>query len=513
MARQPNFLLLFSDQQRWDALGVQQPWLATPHLDRLAGEGTLFERAYAPTPVCLPSRASTLTGQLSSTHGAANNFCYLPESWSPLLPALLAAAGYRTHIIGKSHLNAIYDSASPESLPFIADRQRFSQWHGPWYGFERADLCVGHTTEPVAPHMHYGVWLDERGVDVDRYFGSTPYDGAGAWDLPAEHHVSSWVSEVTTRALEAHAEAGEPFFLWVNFPDPHNPWFAPEPWASMYLGDDVPLPIPHVDAEELRHLDDKPAFYRDLHEQRGPYACRPSDPALANASNVSSLDMDDERLRRTIATYYGMTSMVDHHVGVILDRLDALGLAEDTVVVFTSDHGELLGDHGLWWKGLVAYEETMRVPFIVRAPGRVPAGARSTALQSHVDLAPTFCDLASVEPHADFDGVSQADTWQGRADGARRCVVVEERPAGPAWEQRILITERHKLVTYAGTGEGELYDLHDDPGQVRNRWNDPSARALRDELRLELDRQPHGVTPPRISPTLDEGIRRYFLGE
>lgn len=506
MRNRPNFLLIHADQMRWDALGIHQPWLRTPNLDRLAAEGMLVERTYAPSPVCLPSRASTLTGQYASTHGATNNYCYLPQDWDPLLSRVLGSAGYATHLIGKSHLNAMFDAESPESFPHIADRGHFSRWHGPWYGFERADLCIGHTTEPVAPHMHYGVWLEERGVDIDRYFGHTPYHGAGSWDLPQEHHSSAWVAEVTMDSLDARAADERPFFMWANFPDPHNPWYAPEPWASAYLGADVPLPHPRLGDDERASLDRKPAFYRELLARPNPWDWEASDPELPFlATNVTSMAMDDETLRRTIACYYGMTSLVDHHVGRILGHLDRLGLADDTVVVFTSDHGDLLGDHGLWWKGLVAYEEPMRVPFLVRAPGRVPAGERSASLQSLVDLAPTFCDLAGIRAPAAFEGVNMREAWE---DGivAREEVVVEERPAFTSWEQRTLVTETHKVVTYAGSDEGELYDLVDDPRQVVNLWAEPACADLRRSLLDRLAGHRRGDGGQRRSPTLDPAM-------
>ncbi len=508
MADRPSFLVIFADQMRWDALGIHQDWLRTPHLDRLAAEGVLVERTYAPTPVCLPSRASTLTGAYPSTHGATNNYCYLPQDWDPLLSSVLAAAGYATQIVGKSHLNAMFDVASPESFPHIADRDHFRAWHGPWYGFERADLCIGHTTEPVAPHMHYGVWLEERGVDVDRYFGHTPYEGAGAWDLPEEHHSSAWVAEVAMAALDARAADGRPFFLWVNFPDPHNPWYVPEPWSSLYLGADVPLPHPRLSDEERAGLARKPAFYRDLIARPGAWDWEPSDPELPYlATNATSMELDDEVLRRTIAMYYAMTSLLDHHVGRILDHLDRLGLARETVVVFTSDHGDLLGDHGLWWKGLVAYEEPMRLPFLVRSPGRLPLGERSPTLQSLVDLAPTLCDYASVPVPSAFEGVSMRGAWEGAPDlVARSEVVVEERPAFTSWEQRILVTAQHKIVTYAGTEEGELYDLAADPHQLVNLWDERECADLRAALLDRLAHHPRGDARPRQSATLDTNM-------
>jgi uncharacterized sulfatase len=190
MSRPPNLLLIIADQLRYDCLGVVNDRIRTPNLDRLAASGMQLSRAYPPTPVCLPCRASIITGQYPSTHGAMHNHSALPEDHAPSLGAHFTRAGYYTHFIGKSHLSSCHDPLSRESAPFILHRDYFRRWHGPWYGFEWADLAIGHTVERHAHGMHYGAWLADRGVDVDRHFGHHDYDAFGVWDLPEEHHTT-----------------------------------------------------------------------------------------------------------------------------------------------------------------------------------------------------------------------------------------------------------------------------------------------------------------------------------
>lgn len=476
MPRPPNILLVMADQMRFDALGAVNPAIRTPNLDRLCAEGLLLPRAYAASPVCLPSRASVITGQYPSTHGACHNHCELPQDQPRLLPTLLRDRGYCTQIVGKSHFSNCHDPCSLESAPHIHNLEHWRRWHGPWYGFERADISIGHTVEAHACGMHYGAWLADRGIDRKRFFGNHAYTDFGAWDLPEEATQGAWVAESAIAGIERARGRGQPFFIWANFADPHNPCMVPEPWASMYDPDAVPDygPVPGEDFAR------KPAFYREVLAQPGPYAARTSDPGLGGgAGNLCSLAWDRATVRRHTAAYYGMVSLLDHHLGRILAHLDAQGLADDTLIVFTSDHGDLLGEHGFWYKSLASYDGSIRVPFVVRHPGAVPGGRRSDALVSLVDLLPTFLAAAGAPPERGAEGVDQWAAWRG-GPAPRADVVVEERPGHGDWTQRVLIdAEGWKAAVYPGRAEGELY-APDDPQQLRNLWGDPAYRARRE---------------------------------
>lgn len=505
MAR-PNILFLFSDQQRYDTLGVLNDKIQTPNLDRLARSGMLCERTYAPTPVCLPCRASLVTGQYASTHGAMHNGSFLPRDYALLFPAIVSRQGYFTHIIGKSHLTSCHDPASFESYPHIGNRAYFRSWHGPWYGFQRADITIGHTTEHHAHGMHYGVWLEDQGVDIERYFGHTAYPQFGVWDLPAEYHNSKWAADTTIESIREGAEREQPFFIWSNFQDPHNPCMVPEPWASMY----DPHEIPHFGFKpgEPSSYETKPNFYRELIEQPGPYACHSSDPGLGIPSNVSHLPFTPEETQQNAACYYGMVSLMDYHIGRILDTLEETGQLDNTLIVFSSDHGDFLGDHGLWWKGAVAFEECMRVPCIVSYPGHVPADTRSTALQSLVDLPPTFLDYLGVPIPTAMEGVCQRRAWENPEARTRDYVVVEERPHDSDFSERFLITDTHKLCVYHNRPYGELYDIEHDPDQIENLWEEAAYAGLKMELLQKLlhHEMNKGYPRPRPSAFIERGV-------
>jgi uncharacterized sulfatase len=480
MSKQPNILFLLSDQQRADTLGVLNDKIKTPNLDRLAALGTTYTRAYPPTPVCLPCRSALMSGCYPSSTGAMHNESPLKPSAGPMVADAFQQAGYYTHMIGKSHLHSCHDAKSPESSPNIHDRDYFRSWHGPWYGFEHATLNIGHSTEKHASGMHYGVWLEDRGIDTDKYFGHTNYTDYGPWDLPEEHHNSAWVAETAIDAMSEAREAGKPFYISANFQDPHNPCMVPEPWASMY----DPSDMPHFGFKpgEPECFADKPPLYREIFETKGDYQARYSKGGPEMATNASHLDYDEQQTRENAACYYGMVSLLDHHVGRILDALTASGELENTIIVFASDHGDFLGDHGLWWKELYPYEEAIRVPLIVSWPGNLPEGRFNSSLQGLIDLAPTWLGLANINCPPHFEGIDQSTVWRGDQDSLREAIVVEDRPSNSSFNQRIFITERYKLVAYSRSEFGELYDMQKDPNQIDNLW----AKSEYADLRFRL---------------------------
>lgn len=500
----PNILFLISDQQRADTLGVLNPAIQTPNLDRLARRGTVFTRSYPTTPVCLPCRASLLSGLYPSANGAMHNFTALRPSISPMVADVFREGGYYTHMIGKSHVHPCHDPESPESAPHIHDREYYRKWHGPWYGFEHADLNIGHSAEAHACGMHYGVWLEDRGIDTDRYFGHTRYTQFGAWDLPEHVHNSAWIAETVIGAVDRAKAEGKPFYISANFQDPHNPCMVPEPWASMY--DPAEMPEFGFKPGEPECFADKPPFYSEILENSGEYAATYSEGGPEKATNAAHLPYTPEETRQNAAAYYGMVSLMDHHIGRILDALEAAGELENTIIVFTSDHGEFLGDHGLWWKELYPYEEGLRVPLVVSWPGHLPENRQSAALQGLIDLAPTWISLAGLDPVQEFQGVDQSPVWKGEADRVREAVVVEDRPHDSPFNQRVYITDRYKLVAYSNPAWGELYDMEADPHQVRNLWNkaehaDLRFRLMQGLLTEEMNRnRPYHPVYPKDRP-------------
>jgi uncharacterized sulfatase len=471
-----NVLLITTDQQRWDAMGYENPAIQTPNLDALAARGIAFERGYTCNPVCTPTRASILTGHYPSKHGAYMVGTSLPDNY-PTLAQVMSDAGYFTALLGKAHFQACLDPDSFEAAPHIFDRDFFRRWSGPFYGFEHVQLVIGHTAEKHAAGMHYGLWLEENGIDTSDYFDIFKYTHYGAWGLPQEYHGSTWTADRTIEAIDMARERGKPFFLWSSFQDPHNPYVVPEPWASMYSREDMPL-------YGLREgeMADKPPIYQAVLDGGETYGDDPDLRGIAVADCRSMPEMDEDRRRDMLATYYGMLSLLDHHVGRIVKALEDRGLMESTIIVFTSDHGEYTGNHGLWGKGLPAYEDVHRVPFLVRHPHCSTPGARSAALQSVIDIVPTFLAEAGIEVPPGVQGLDQRAAWTDATARVRDWAMVEFRPAEGPFMQKTFIDERYKLVLYHSRDYGELYDLAEDPHQLRNLWSDPAHEALRTHL-------------------------------
>lgn len=473
----PNILLITTDQQHHAALGVRDPIVQTPHLDRLAADGALFDRAYCPNPTCSPTRASIITGKYPSMHGCWTLGTKLDER-VPTLGGLLSNAGYATSLIGKAHFQPLASTSEQTSLecpPTLRDLDFWRDFHGPYYGFDHIELARNHANEAWAG-QHYALWLEERGLlDWRDYFTGDDTSGRRTWTLPEDLHYSTWTAERSIAAIERATSAGMPFFCWASFQDPHPPYLAPEPWASMYDPADV-TPGRLLPGE----LDRMPPWFAKTREADPDFGTWQETPHL-NHGFTSHVVAEDE-LRRDIAVYYGMVGLVDANVGRILARLDELGIADDTLVVFTSDHGHFLGQHGLVAKGPFHYDDLLRVPMIVRYPGRVSAGARVTALQSLVDLAPTFLAAARVPVPLDMQGVDQLPVWTGQRAEARDHVLVENRHQPTRVHLRTYVDARYKLTLYRDQPWGELFDLHDDPGEQHNRFADPAYADVRADL-------------------------------
>lgn len=486
-----NVLLITTDQQHFNALGVKDPKLKTPNLDRLCREGTRFERAYCPAPVCTPSRASIITGQYPSHHGAWTIGVKLAED-VPTLGDYLIAAGCRTALIGKAHFQPLASAPGSESIecqPVLRDLDFWRGFNRTWYGFEHCELARNHADESHAG-QHYAIWMEEKGLaDWKQYFQPVPGETASkapakglkggytrserAWQLPADLHYTTWTGERSLAYLDARAHDEGPFFLWASFHDPHPPYTVSEPWASMYAPEDM-----DVDQATPGEHDRNPPHFAKT-QQANPDFGDWHSPHSAHGCESHLYPI--EELKKDKATYFGMMSFLDAEVGRILDRLDALGMAENTLVVFTTDHGHFLGQHGLIAKGPFHYEDMLRIPFIVRLPGTVAAGAVSDDLQSLVDLAPTFLDVLGLEVPGEMQGVSQWQTWQGGA-AARTFAICENRHNPRMPHVETYIDQRYKISVYREADYGELFDLGTDPGEVRNLWDDPEAQSLKADM-------------------------------
>lgn len=501
--KRPNFLLFITDQQRADHIGAYgNPVVKTPALDALAARAWRAERCYVASPICMPNRASLLTGRLPSVHGARHNG--IPLSFSEMtFVERLREAGYRTALVGKSHLQNISGQAAvpqpgdPETQGEARrpDPGRFDQEWGPswaaddsfdldlpFYGFEHVDLVINHGDTAGG---HYRRWLTREHPEVAAVTGPehalpTPgYELARfrqAWRtrVPEELSTTSYVGMQTCERLTALAQQDAPFLIQCSFPDPHHPFTPPGRFWDMYKPEDVELP-PSFSARHsgpLPHLE-------WLWEQRNAGKALKSTPAMFGAG--------EREVREAIALNYGSVSHIDEAIGKVLRHLEQLGLADDTVVLFTSDHGDYFGDHQLLWKGPLHYQGVTRVPLIWADPQR-PDERRSQQLCSTLDIAPTVLARAGCLPYNGLQGLSLLPAMRDDASLGRDAVLIEEEGQRIMFgfpgrvRMRTLQTPRYRLSVYENADWGELYDLEADPQECANLWQDPGAASLRHEL-------------------------------
>jgi arylsulfatase A-like enzyme len=507
--KKPNVLIITTDQQHWNTIqALGNSSIHTPNLDRLVEQGVAFERAYVANPVCSPSRSSIITGEYPSRHGCWNIGVALDQE-RVTVGQVMQKEGYRTGLFGKAHFQPVLKEGSFESKPNIHNRDFWRQWQGPYYGFQQVGMVHGHSDEDSSHGMHYGAWLVDQGIDPSLYFGPGGGHREGSWDLPEEYHYTRWTADQTMNFIEdglledkqGHGTAA-PFLAWCSFQDPHNAFLCPEPWNSMYNPDAMP-----AFHEKEGEMADKPSIHQCLIEDRmneldvAVTADPGHDTGGIQCLGQTNKKIGEERARKWLASYYAMISLIDHHIGRILDKLEQLGIAEETLIVFTSDHGDYAGNHGLWLKGPIHYEDIVRVPFIVRYPANVPAGVRSSSLVSLVDIAPTILEACGIDPVASMQGVSQWSVFQQPNLFARDSCLVENR-AEPGFYVKTIVQSRYKMNVFLGRDEGELYDLVDDPHEYVNLYDHPEYTSIKVGLfKKLLDHYGtlENVYPPRQS--------------
>lgn len=501
----PNILLITSDQQHHHTIGAFNPSIQTPNIDRLVHEGTAFTRAYCPNPTCTPTRASIITGMYPSQHGAWSLGTKLPEQ-IPTLGDHLQDHGYKTALVGKAHFQPTKSSTtypSVEAYPVLEDFEfwaSFNHHSTPWYGFEHVELLRNHADEPLIG-QHYGLWLQNKMGDQWRqYFqkpaGHIPNRYEGQWELPLDCHYNHWIAERTNELIQQYHTEDSPFFIWASFPDPHPPYVAPEPYYSMYDPDTIDFTSP-ID----RVHEDKPPHYALTQDIHGDFSSYDESPASMN-HGMHYHDYSEAKARRQKAIYYGMVTMMDTYIGSILHCLDNHQLTENTIVIFTTDHGHFMGHHGLMHKGPFMYEDLIRIPFIVRYPNHVPANQQSPTLQSLVDLAPTLLAMTSCPIPNIMTGINQMDVWLGLSPAVRDHIICEHHHEPTTIHLKTYVDDQYKITVYYNHTYGELYDLIKDPEELQNLWDDPRYGSLKESLLLkyiwaELGKEPMWM--PRIA--------------
>lgn len=459
MPTKPNILLICTDQQRFDALGASgNPHIQTPNLDRLAQQGVRFDRCYVQSPVCGPSRASLMTSRYLHSHGLwANGVDISPHE--ELFTKVLADAGYDCGLVGKFHLGAAQHGRTE---PRVDDGFRIFKW--------------AHDPYVRNPQNEYHNWLDRKFPGLL----DTTLDegGPNAIDkLPTESHYSHWVGEEAIEFLQKTRDQDKPFCFIVNFFDPHHGFGAPPEYRALYDAASLPAPVTSED-----DLVTKPAIYTEA-------------SAKSYAGTAPGFqDYSGDEIQDIKAEYYAMVTLVDKEVGRILDSLDEEGIADETVVIFTSDHGELLGDHQMLLKGPMMFDCSVRVPLIFRWTGRFPEGKVRDDIVEWIDIAPTLLDAIGIDGLSRGQGRSLLQIIQGRRAGEPRDWALSEyRNSCIPYEIPVHTTMLRqgdwKLVVHHGEPstarkqDGELYNLAEDPNELANLWHEPEA--MMERLRME----------------------------
>ncbi|HZO15884.1 MAG TPA: sulfatase-like hydrolase/transferase [Polyangiaceae bacterium] len=520
-----NVLFITSDQQRFDALGVNGGRVArTPNLDALARAGINYRRAHVQNVVCMPSRATMLTGQHPRTHGVIANGIALPDDAPSVAAYLRERGGYRTALVGKAHFDPHLDPL----LRFHENRRAAEGWTSIWHGFEHLELA---SHGPISGH-HYGAWLwDNHPQDVNGFGGVLTGAGGGDTHAPEVTHNpidrsryhTDWIADRTLAWLRSLND-DEPFFCWMSFPDPHHPFDPPIDEVRARIDwRDLELPKGHPGTRERiqQLLSKRPRHWLDWYEGRfrnpegGPTRFVPA-------------ELTHDQVREVNAMIHVENELIDDAIGRVLAWLRHTGRDDRTDIVYTSDHGELQGDLGLMFKGPYHIDALLRVPLVWRpAPcANVPSAEVSEPV-GLVDLAPTFCGIAGLDTPEWVEGTALPTSKNQSRE--RVLTTFDSQFAHVGMHLRTIYRDGFICTVYTprsqegggrfpvywsvwGRGsripeydgsEGELYDVGEDPHQWHNLWNDPSRRRLRDELTADLQAHtpPLRVSLPVAAPT------------
>lgn len=489
--RQPNVLVIITDQQRADHVGFAgNTVVRTPNLDRLADRSRVFDRAYVANPVCSPNRSTLITGRMPSSHGVIFNDRAL-EWGSNTFVRSLRDAGYRTGLIGKSHLQLSMDrqvvpdlgsdaraDGYPDEMYSWEFTERYDGDDDPgspddYYGFDHVEFSTDHGARMAGHHLRWALAKGAKREDV-----CPPMSADAPGDRRSEHwwqiyrppyapelHSTAFVGERTVAFIDdAHSQA-KPWMAWMAFPDPHHPLTPPGEWFDRHDPADMEVPPTFGDP-----LLDAPPYLRAIRDRREalywPMPFGTEEPRL---------------VQEAIAATYGMIEFIDHEVGRVLAHLEAIGVADDTIVVFTSDHGDIMGDHSLMVKGNIHYQGIVRVPLTVAGPGVVPG--RSNALASSIDLAPTILDRCGLDGYRGIQGMSLTPLIDETSTSIRDHLLIEDDldPAiadlvGNPTQMRTLITDDVRY-TRDSLGFEQLFDLDADPHETEDRSTTDPRRS------------------------------------
>jgi arylsulfatase A-like enzyme len=507
MTKRPNFVFFITDQQRADWLGCYgHPVVKTPNIDAIAAKGMRFDNFHAASPVCMPNRASLLTGRYPSLHGLRYNGARLPLNANTFV-GQLAEAGYHTAAIGKSHLQPFTDippmgvkadevAGRPDA--WALDEQDYRQeepsryasdtrydFKTPYYGYDHVDMVTSHGDKCGG---HYQQWFRDQAEDWEALHdpaNQLPHDytcpQANRTPIPEELYPTAYIRDQAIAHLDSLADDDAPFFTFISFPDPHHPFNPPGKYWDMYSPDDFDVELPYA-----AHQNPTPPM-EWLH---GNWK-----KAGGQTTPQTAMMLNDQQLKEAMALTAGMIAFVDDAIGDVMAALERNGQLDNTVVCFNSDHGDYLGDYNMLLKGALPFRSITRVPFIWSDPDSRAAGS-SDALASTVDLAATILDRVGLEPFNGNQGKSLKPVLEG-ADTVRDEVLIEYNDGGKRLgfetpsRVRALVTPQWRYTIYGGQDWGELYDLVNDPTESHNLWDHPDHFATRAHL---SERMNHHLT-------------------
>lgn len=464
MREKPNILWLCTDQQRYDSLGCYgNKFVRTPNLDSLAETGVLFENAFSQSPVCSPSRGSFLTGRYPVTCRMRQNGADIPDS-EVLVTKIFHNAGYYCGLAGKLHLRACHPSSG-----CIAMESRIDDGYDEFHWSHDTSKSWGVNNE-------YYKWLKEN-INANYETSNCDESKYVQYGMPIEQHQTYWCAQKAIDFIRQQSSKDHPWLFSVNFYDPHHPFDPPKELLDRYMDhfDEIPLPS-YYNGEECTKT------IWQLQDHSGAY----------NHSAGYPFDQMSEKDHKVLrSAYWAMCDMVDLQVGRILTALKDCGELENTIILFHSDHGELLGDHGIYLKGPFFYDCSIKVPLIINWPGHIKP-RKISQLVELMDLPETLLDMCDIEPYVGMQGKSLKPQLFGSAQIIHDDVYCEYLNAmschkNPKAFASMIRTEEWKLViSHSGNGEGELYDLINDPTESVNLFNNPQYQNEQTDLVYRL---------------------------
>ncbi len=502
-SKNPNVLVIITDQQRADHAGFMgNEILNTPNLDRLASQSVIFPNAWVSNPVCMPNRCSILTGRMPTAHGVIFNDRSLEWNTNTFVRQF-KDADYSTTLIGKSHLqhgmsrnsvvpfrgNGAFRELFPPGWDELENYENYLVSDTPktedFYGFSEIELAIDHGARVSGHHL---LWALDKGADKEELLVDYEPSAPGAkrssnwWQIyqppySEEYHSTNFVTERTIDHICSKSREDKPWLIWSSFPDPHHPMTPPGKWFDRYKPKDMRLPNNRFD--DLSDAPEHLRIFQGIHPKEQRNWVSPCGYG------------NDELLREAIAATYGMIEMVDDGIGKILNCLKDLGELENTIIVFTSDHGDMMGDHGLFLKGFMHYRGTLQVPLIINAPGIAPDVNNSLA--SSIDICPTLLELCGVPFYEGIQGQSLHPILDGKQTTIRDCILVEDDIATitakltpiPA-KTRTLITSNHRY-TRNSKSEEQLFNLLDDPEETTDLKSiDPKTKSTIVEQMMDM---------------------------